>query len=126
MLEELKAKRSAMTVKEVADILSLSRREIYKLAASNQIPHFKIGSSVRFEPSMVLIWLEEALRQGLCSVGTETIRIYPSAWGGCERRQTDRSITAIRPSGSRQGEIWLAQTEQSQKNSVSADRRSCA
>ena len=61
MLEELKAKRSAMTVKEVAEILSLSQREIYKLAASNQIPHFKIGSSVRFEPSMVLVWLEERM-----------------------------------------------------------------
>jgi excisionase family DNA binding protein len=61
MLEELKTKRSAMTVKEVAEILSLSQREIYKLAASNQIPHFKIGSSVRFEPSMVLTWLEERM-----------------------------------------------------------------
>jgi excisionase family DNA binding protein len=58
MLEALRAKRSAMTVKELADILSLSQREIYKLAASNQIPHFKVGSSVRFEPSMVLAWLE--------------------------------------------------------------------
>ena len=61
MLEALRAKRSAMTVKELADILSLSQREIYKLAASNQIPHFKIGSSVRFEPSLVLIWLEERM-----------------------------------------------------------------
>jgi excisionase family DNA binding protein len=61
MLEELKAKRSAMTVKEVAEILSLSQREIFKLAASNQIPHFKIWSSVRFEPSLVVIWLEERM-----------------------------------------------------------------
>jgi excisionase family DNA binding protein len=59
MLEELKTKRKAMTVREVADILSLSQREIYKLAASNQIPHFKIGSSVRFDPATVLLWLEE-------------------------------------------------------------------
>lgn len=59
MLEELKAKRSAMTVKEVADVLHLSQREIYKLAATNQIPHFKIGASVRFDPVMLLVWLEE-------------------------------------------------------------------
>lgn len=59
MLEDLKARRSAMTVRELAEILHLSEREIYKLAASNQIPHFKIGSSVRFDAATVLIWLEE-------------------------------------------------------------------
>lgn len=58
MLEELKAKRTALTVKELAKILSLSEREIYKLAASNQIPHFKIGASVRFDPPAVIVWLE--------------------------------------------------------------------
>ena len=58
MLEELKTRRKAMTVKEVADILNLSEREIYKLAASNQIPHFRVGSSVRFDPASVLAWVE--------------------------------------------------------------------
>ena len=58
MLEELKAKRAALTVKELAKILSLSEREIYKLAASNQIPHLKIGASVRFDPPALVIWLE--------------------------------------------------------------------
>jgi excisionase family DNA binding protein len=58
MLEELRAKRSAMTVKEVAKVLNLSQRKIYKLAAANQIPHFKIGTSVRFDPPAVIGWLE--------------------------------------------------------------------
>lgn len=59
MLEDLKARRSAMTVRELAEVLHLSEREIYKLAATNQIPHFKIGSSVRFDASAVSVWLEE-------------------------------------------------------------------
>jgi excisionase family DNA binding protein len=58
MIEELKAKRTAMTVKEIANILSLSQREVYKLAAINQIPDFKIGTSVRFDPPAVIVWLE--------------------------------------------------------------------
>jgi excisionase family DNA binding protein len=62
MLEELKAKRSAMTVKEIADILSLSPREIYRLAATNQIPHFRIGASVRFDARTVLVWLESRMQ----------------------------------------------------------------
>jgi excisionase family DNA binding protein len=61
MLEELRAKRSAMTVKEVAKVLNLSQREIYKLAAANQIPHFKIGTSVRFDPPAVVVWLERKM-----------------------------------------------------------------
>ena len=58
MLEELKAKQAALTVKELAKMLSLSERKIYKLAASNQIPHLKIGASVRFDPPALVIWLE--------------------------------------------------------------------
>ena len=58
MFEELRTRRSAMTVKELADMLSLSQREVYKLAATNQIPHIKIASSVRFDPATVLVWLE--------------------------------------------------------------------
>lgn len=62
MLELLKGRRSAMTVRELAEILHLSQRAIYKLAATNQIPHFKIGSSVRFDAAAVLVWLEEKKR----------------------------------------------------------------
>ena len=72
MLEELKSTRSAMTVKEIANILRLSQREIYKLAATNQIPHFKIGASVRFDPSRVLVWLEARMM-------TPTTRRSPSS-----------------------------------------------
>lgn len=71
MLEELKAKRTAMTVKELAKILSLSQREVYKLAATNQIPHFKIGTSVRFDPPAVIVWLEAKML-------TPTVRRSPS------------------------------------------------
>ena len=59
MFEDLKERRSAMTVRELAELLHLSEREIYKLAATNQIPHFKIGSSVRFDAAAVSVWLEQ-------------------------------------------------------------------
>ena len=72
MLEELRAKSTAITVKEMAGILSISEREIYKLAASNQIPHFKIGASVRFDPLAVAIWLEGRML-------TPTVRRSPSS-----------------------------------------------
>ena len=59
MLDYLKSRRSAMTVREIAEVLHLSQREIYKLAATNRIPHFRIGASVRFDAAAVAVWLEE-------------------------------------------------------------------
>ena len=76
MLEELKTRRKAMTVREVADILSLSEREIYKLAASNQIPHFKIGSSVRFDAAAVLLWLEEKKMMPAVRRSPSSVRLH--------------------------------------------------
>ena len=59
IVEILRARHSAITVPELAAILSISTRQIYKMAAANRIPNFKIGSSVRFDPLALREWLEE-------------------------------------------------------------------
>jgi excisionase family DNA binding protein len=74
MLEALRTRHSALTVREVAELLNLSQREIYKLAAMNQIPHFKIGSSVRFDPSTVLVWLEARMLTPLVRRPSSSLR----------------------------------------------------
>jgi excisionase family DNA binding protein len=71
IVEILRARHSAITVPELAAMLSISTRQIYKLAASNRIPNFKIGSSVRFDPAAVQKWLEEK------EVPTATLRRRP-------------------------------------------------
>jgi excisionase family DNA binding protein len=77
MLEELKTRRSAMTVKELADMLTVSQREIYKLAATNQIPHLKIASSVRFDPAAVLVWLETKMLTPAARRSPSSVRPTP-------------------------------------------------
>jgi len=62
MLDEIRAKPTAMNVREVAEVLKISEREIYRLAAANRIPHFRIGSSVRFDPVAVATWVEEQIQ----------------------------------------------------------------
>ena len=57
--EVLRERRSAITVPELAGILSVSTRQLYKLAESNRIPNFKIGTSVRFDPEAIREWLQE-------------------------------------------------------------------
>lgn len=40
-----------MTIKEVADYLKVNERTIYRLAASGELPGFKVGNSWRFKSS---------------------------------------------------------------------------
>jgi excisionase family DNA binding protein len=57
--ESLRERRFAITVPELATMLSISQRQIYKMAATNRIPNFKIGTSVRFDPDALREWLQE-------------------------------------------------------------------
>jgi len=57
LADSLEERSHALTVVELAKVLGISQRQIYKLAASNRIPSFKIGGSVRFDPSIVATWL---------------------------------------------------------------------
>jgi excisionase family DNA binding protein len=47
-----------MTVKEMAEFLKLTERTIYRLAAENQFPAFKVGGSWRFRRVDVEDWIE--------------------------------------------------------------------
>ncbi|WP_346350988.1 helix-turn-helix domain-containing protein [Oceanimonas sp. AH20CE76] len=40
-----------LTIKEVADYLKVNERTIYRLAASGELPGFKVGNSWRFKQS---------------------------------------------------------------------------
>jgi excisionase family DNA binding protein len=47
-----------MKVEEVAEILSVSKELIYKLAKNKQIKSVRIGSAVRIHPNDLLRYLE--------------------------------------------------------------------
>jgi excisionase family DNA binding protein len=57
LADSLDDRTSALTVAELAQLLNISQRQVYTLAASNRIPTFKIGGSVRFDPSLFAAWL---------------------------------------------------------------------
>jgi len=44
-------------VSEIAALLAVSERQVYKLAVEGRIPCFKIGNSIRFDPSAIAAWL---------------------------------------------------------------------
>ena len=47
----------ALTAKELAQILSVSKVTIFKQAKAGRIPSFRIGTCVRFDPRALADWL---------------------------------------------------------------------
>ena len=61
LADSLEKRTTALTVSEVATLLSISERQVYKLAAQNRIPSFKVGGSARFDPSTVAHWIRQRM-----------------------------------------------------------------
>jgi excisionase family DNA binding protein len=49
----------ALTATELAEMLTVSRITIFKLAKRGRIPSFRIGTCVRFDPHSVARWLRK-------------------------------------------------------------------
>lgn len=55
-----------LTTTEVADMLSISPKSVYRYAAEGRLPYIKIESNLRFERQEILDWLEaKRFRPGL-------------------------------------------------------------
>ena len=44
---------------EIAEMTGWSRKHIYDLAKRGQIPHYRIGGSIKFDPIKVKAWLDQ-------------------------------------------------------------------
>lgn len=53
----LEQKQGALRATDIAQILDLSAKQIYKMAATGEIPSLKIANSVRFDPHDFVAWL---------------------------------------------------------------------
>jgi excisionase family DNA binding protein len=52
-----------LTIKEVAAYLKVNERTVYRLAASGDIPAFKLGGSWRFRKDALEHWIEQQSNQ---------------------------------------------------------------
>ncbi len=57
----LEGNTHALLVTDVAELLNISERQVYKLAAAHRIPCFKIGGSIRFDPFAISEWLRQKM-----------------------------------------------------------------
>lgn len=56
--ERLRSKNKALKVEELANLLGVAIRTVYKEVEDNRIPFFRVRSSIRFDPHQVADWLE--------------------------------------------------------------------
>ena len=61
LADSLERRMSALTVADVAALLNVSERQVYKLASEGRIPCFRVGGSVRFDPSAFASWLRQKI-----------------------------------------------------------------
>ena len=47
-----------LTIREVADLLKINEKTVYKLAAAGKIPGVKVGGSWRFDRAGLLSWMK--------------------------------------------------------------------
>jgi excisionase family DNA binding protein len=58
VLQTLESRDSALRARDLAKLLGVTRQHIYKMAAAGDIPFFRVGSAVRFDPGDVAGWLQ--------------------------------------------------------------------
>lgn len=60
-----------LTVREVAELLLINEKTVYKLAAASKIPGMKVGGSWRFDRATITAWMQRTSATGAASVGDE-------------------------------------------------------
>ena len=56
--EPLRAVPHALNAKELSRLLGVGVRTIYREVDNNRIPHFRIATSIRFDPLIIAAWLD--------------------------------------------------------------------
>lgn len=59
LIETLESREEALNVRQVAELLGVSDKHIYELAAQGKLPAFRVGKAVRFDPQDVADWLRK-------------------------------------------------------------------
>lgn len=64
LIEILENREEALNVERVAELLGISKKKVYHLAAAGVLPAFRIGKAIRFDPQDLADWLRRRKPQG--------------------------------------------------------------
>ena len=54
--------KGALTAKQLAAMLNISPKTVFKLAKAGRIPSFRVGTAVRFDARHIIDWLRKQRR----------------------------------------------------------------
>ena len=57
--------KKLLSVREVADVLSVSTKTIYRLASHDQLPYVRIGKAIRFDIDRIEAFVREQQNESL-------------------------------------------------------------
>ena len=57
LIQELESRHGAMKVADLTGRLGVDDKHIYRMAARGQLPSFRVGGAIRFDPQEVAKWL---------------------------------------------------------------------
>lgn len=60
-----------LTIRDVAELLKINEKTVYKLVADAKIPGFKVGGSWRFDHATISRWIEKETTLGIDSLETD-------------------------------------------------------
>jgi excisionase family DNA binding protein len=63
LAEQLRSKKKALAVEELAELLGVAVRTLYKEVEDDHIPFFRVRTSIRFDPHQIADWLEMKMPQ---------------------------------------------------------------
>ena len=58
ILAVLRSRRQALHIEDLANLLSLSTKTLYKHAACGLLPAYRLGGAIRFSGSEIADWIE--------------------------------------------------------------------
>jgi excisionase family DNA binding protein len=59
LADQLEQRTTSLTVGELSHLLNCSEKMTYKLVSRGNIPHFRVGTLLRFDPLLIANWWRE-------------------------------------------------------------------
>jgi len=60
-----------LTIKEICDLLQVSRSTVYEWTHIGFIPHYKLPNAIRFKESDINSWIQRKFKRGRAKVKVE-------------------------------------------------------
>ncbi|AEU36102.1 helix-turn-helix domain-containing protein [Granulicella mallensis] len=58
LVDAIASSKKAPRIKDLVELFDCSDTKLYELVRDDRIPHFRVGSSIRFDPFVLSRWVQ--------------------------------------------------------------------